>query len=144
MSRLRNYINFSSHEKKMFFLALYYSAFARYLTFFYSIKQFSKFLGEHNTETPENHIVELDEILGIIRKSVRRGAKYTPWRTKCMEEAIIAKFLLKKLKLQSTIYFGVSKNNNKEMIAHAWLRCGDIIITGYKGVKKFTKVASFS
>ena len=32
----------------------------------------------------------------------------------------------------STLYFGLSKNENGELQAHAWLRTGAVVVTGEK------------
>jgi len=46
-------------------------------------------------------------------------------------------------KLPSTIYFGLSKNEKDNLIAHAWLRLGSRIITGKHGHEQYTVVASY-
>ncbi len=61
-----------------------------------------------------------------------------------MVEAIIAQKMLKTLGHDTTIYFGVAKDDTKKLKAHAWLRCGNTIVTGKKGMNKFTVVSCFS
>ena len=40
------------------------------------------------------------------------------------------------------MYLGVGLDENKKMIAHAWLRCGQLYVTGGDG-HEYTTVACF-
>ncbi|NQY10591.1 MAG: lasso peptide biosynthesis B2 protein [Flavobacteriales bacterium] len=63
----------------------------------------------------------------------------------CFEQALTAAKMLKKRKLSSTIYFGVQKDaeHKTKLKAHAWVRSGEITLTGASGHKKFNVVAYF-
>jgi hypothetical protein len=52
-----------------------------------------------------------------------------------------ARKLLMKKHISSTLYLGVGKDND-QMIAHAWLRCGNMYVTGGDG-KNYSMVAKF-
>ncbi|MBI9036372.1 MAG: lasso peptide biosynthesis protein, partial [Bacteroidales bacterium] len=36
------------------------------------------------------------------------------------------------------------KDKDEQLKAHAWVRCGNIIVTGKKGMTKFTVVGTFT
>lgn len=57
----------------------------------------------------------------------------TPWQSLCMVRALTAKKLLNRKGYPCTLYMGLIKDNNGEMAAHAWLRCGGSYITGGTG-----------
>lgn len=80
-----------------------------------------------------------------IQLAIGRGCIRSPWRTKCFEQALAAKRMLRKRGLVTTIYFGVCKDpkDNKKFIAHAWLDCEDVRITGGNNVDQYTVLASF-
>jgi hypothetical protein len=42
------------------------------------------------------------------------------------------------------MFLGVNKDEEKNLTAHAWLKCGEIFITGKRGYQKFTVVSSFT
>lgn len=86
---------------------------------------------------------EQKTICFLVHRAVRRCIGRTPWRYKCFEQAITARLMLEKRKIPNTLYLGV-QNNNMKLKAHAWLRCGDDIITGSKGKDNFIVVAAFS
>jgi hypothetical protein len=55
-----------------------------------------------------------------------------------------AKAMLKWRGVPSTLYLGLAKNNETQLEAHAWLRCGEHVLTGYKGMGRYTVIASFA
>lgn len=76
--------------------------------------------------------------------AVTRASRYSPWRAKCFEQALAALLMLRRRRLQCIIYFGVDKkNNNGELIAHAWLSSNGQIITGGKHTHQYTIVGKF-
>lgn len=108
----------------------------------FPLKWYAAFLGIQQASTPEIPI-EDPRVRTIIR-AIARGKKYSPWNIKCLAEAIAAQHMLHKRKIPSTLYLGIARKDDHEIIAHAWLRCGNSILTGRRGVKKFTVVSSFA
>lgn len=68
----------------------------------------------------------------------------TPWESKCLVRALTAQRMLKKRDVYTTLYLGVGKDTNNKMLAHAWLRCGEFIMTGGRERDRFKEVAKFS
>lgn len=131
----------SKIERKLFLEALFTSLIIRIILIFISFKNYSQKIGKLNIV--HNNVSYNDELIHNIRNAVKRAAKYSLWRNKCLEQAITAKKMLKKRKTNSTIYFGLCKNNNK-LEAHAWLKVGEIFVVGEKNHKKYTVVAYYS
>ncbi len=78
-----------------------------------------------------------------IEHAVRRASRYTLHGSKCYDQALTAKALLGQIGLPATIYFGLAKESDSQLIAHAWVRCGERIISGKTGMERFTVVACF-
>ena len=108
------------------------------------LRWFSGLLGEFNKtsdfEINQNQI----EIIKLIKKNIRRSKRVLPWKVKCFEEAIAAKMVLKKQKIKSTLYLGVDKDKEQKLIAHAWLKAGDYIVTGRQGREKYAVVGFYN
>ena len=68
------------------------------------------------------------------------AARRAPWRTECLEQAIAAKAMLRRRGIASTLYLGVAR----EVAPHAWLRVGDVNVTGGSDVARYAVVASFA
>jgi hypothetical protein len=54
--------------------------------------------------------------------------------------------MLKRRRIAATLYLGVAKKKDQpeQLAAHAWLRCGDAILTGAAGHRQFAVVAVFA
>lgn len=101
------------------------------------------FLGKHMEESDNKENTEN----GFIRRlswAIELMSSYTPWESKCLVQAITGKLLLRQKRLENTLYLGVAKTKEEGMIAHAWLRSGDDIVTGKCDSKEFTVVATFA
>ncbi|GAB4300113.1 MAG: lasso peptide biosynthesis B2 protein [Marinilabiliales bacterium] len=144
MSFLIKYKKLSAQEKKLFWKAWFWLFVARLNTTFLPSKKYLKKLGRDKTLTSENNMPEHEEYVRILKKSIRRAVKYTPFKTKCLQQAYAGKIILNKANIPSTVYFGLAKDKNNKLIAHAWLRTGNIIVTGEKEKSKFTVVQYIS
>ena len=78
-----------------------------------------------------------------VEHAVRRASRYTLYDSKCYDQALTAKALLGQLGLPATIYFGLAKDAESQLSAHAWVRSGNKIITGKAGIERFTVIAFF-
>ena len=142
--RIAKFLHSTSIEKRLFFKALFYSVKYRIITSLFPFKYYVSDLGisqTNNSTSPTNN-----QLLTItsVYKAVRRSSIYLPFGQKCLIEAIVAKQLLKQHNISSTLYLGVSRDNNRQLIAHAWLKCGDYIVTGRKGSKNFSVVEYYT
>jgi hypothetical protein len=82
----------------------------------------------------------------MVGQAVCSAALYTPWESVCLPQAVAGQWMLKRRHLAGTVYLGLAKDGAKpeQLAAHAWLRCGDVILTGREGHRQFTVVATFS
>ncbi len=76
--------------------------------------------------------------------AVRRASSLTPWPSVCLPQAITAKALLRRQGIPSTLYLGAAFDEGKSLLAHAWLRCGPLYVTGGPGHERYGVVASFA
>lgn len=83
------------------------------------------------------------EKIKLIARVMHRIKRYLPFRFKCLTAAFIAKYLLKKEKIESTLYIGVGKSDDK-LNAHAWLECNGYTVTGKEEKNKFTPVVFYT
>jgi hypothetical protein len=108
---------------------------------FMPFKKIASWMGNLGVES----IPDLDStpIAINIEHAIRRASRYTMHDSKCYDQALTAKALLGQSRLPATIYFGLAKESDNQLIAHAWVRCGDSIISGKVGMERFTVVACF-
>lgn len=138
------YRRLSREEKKIFWLSFRYLFSAFIKTSFFPMKSYVKNLGTHNKESDQDECIENNDILLKLKSGIRRTSKYAPFKSKCLQQAYAGKIILNQKQIPSTIYFGVAKDEKKGLKAHAWLRSGNKIICGEKGMNQFTVVSFFS
>jgi hypothetical protein len=141
---LRKYYSIEKTERKILNRTFIWLIYAFILVRIVPLRWFSHLLGEFNSEIncdlSENEI----KLIAITKKNIRRLKKRIPWKVKCFEEAIAAKKVLEKYKINSTLYLGVNKSVKNSLIAHAWLKSGEVFITGEKGHKQYAITGFYS
>ncbi len=131
-------------ELGLFLKAVCWTGIARILILFVPLRRFSFLLGTHMKETPNISSAENLDLLKKVALAIIRTSRFVPWRCLCYEQAIAAKMILRKYGLETTMYYGVAKDQDKKLIAHAWVRCGNYIVTGGRGMNIFTVVGTFA
>lgn len=126
------------HEYKLFAEAWYFLAKARLMLVFREFKEIVPSL-EGDADARKGSIEELQSI----KLSIARACTKSPWRTKCFEQALAAGLMLQRRNIQRATYFGVRKNTSGSIDAHAWLKSGDFIVTGWQQVNTYTVIAEF-
>jgi hypothetical protein len=79
------------------------------------------------------------ELLQRIGYAVGAAAGNVPWRSDCFPQSIAGSMLLKHHGYGSTIHLGVKRVGDGELEGHAWLTCGDVVVTGGEGLDRFVE-----
>lgn len=143
LKKLKIYIHLPRVEKELFFKAVRLALYYRLLTSLLPFKFYASRIGVRGKELASTSDYEMDILKNTFR-AVRRSAHYLPFKEKCFIDALVAKKLLEKQGYASTLYLGIKKEYNKKMLAHAWLKCNDIIVIGKRGHSEFIVVEKFS
>jgi len=133
-------------ERLLLLEALVLLAVARLMVLILPFKWLAVSLGRHMNESG-TQVNPSDLLFALmVSQAVRSAANNTPWKSVCLPQAVAGQWMLKRRRIAATLYLGVAKNENKteKLAAHAWLRCGDVILTGAPGHRQFTVVATFS
>lgn len=117
---------------------------ARVLILIVPFRKLQPYLGRHNEETSYKIEKETYKVAHQISWMTQSIATHTPWQSKCLVQAIVAQYLLKKKSIPTTLYLGVTKSERKGLLAHAWLRCGKMYITGGRSKDAFKIISKFS
>ncbi len=86
-------------------------------------------------ESPDAKVIER------IRDAVARANRVSPWRNRCLVSSLAGRCMLRSRRIQSQISLGVAKGSDGKMVAHAWLRSGEIEIVERRG--DYTELFSF-
>jgi len=103
-------------------------------------------LGRHMQEDQSRVTPACMRTARMVGGAVRSAAGWTPWGSVCLPQAAAAKWMLKRRNIPATVYLGVMKDESRpeKLAAHAWVRCGEFILTGAKGHQQYTVVSKFS
>jgi hypothetical protein len=143
-ANFHRFFNINHFERFLFLKAGLIASIYSCIIFFFPFKWYVKWLGEKDKpELIDNSSANLEKIKRIER-AMLRVKRYFPWRIKCLASAMAAKYLLGKMNISSTIFLGVTKENPEKIIAHAWLQCSDITVTGKEEKAKFTALVFFT
>ena len=65
-----------------------------------------------------------------VRSAVFRANKVLFGLAKCFAISLTLKRMLHKRGISSTLYLGVKKGESHRLLAHAWLKCGEVTVYG--------------
>ena len=97
-------------------------------------------IGDLGYETPVQATPRDARLVHELMESMFRRFR---WKDSCLIRALTAKRLLNSLGHTCTLYMGVRKSGVEAMTAHAWLRCGKLIVTGGESREGYTVTAVF-
>lgn len=143
MKKIVLFFELSILDKFLIIEALLFLGISRIFLFMFEFKKIAPYLGEHMKKSLDENS-ETNQVKAIkVSWAINLMSRHTFWESKCMVQAMTAKMMLKRRRIKSTLYLGVAKNDTRGFIAHAWVSCGDLIVTGAKGVNQFTVVSMF-
>lgn len=140
VNKFRRYL---FQDKLLILKAFFITGIMRFILIVIPFRRLKKYLGKYNEESDIDINCKHKYIIEKISWAVTKISRYTPWNSRCFVQALTAQRLLYEQGLESTLYLGVCKSENDGKIdAHAWIRCGNMYVTGGNG-DKFYIVAKF-
>ena len=143
MNKFVAFFRLNIEQKLLLMEAVLLLGISRILLLTAEFKKIAPYLGEHmkesSNELNELHLSEAKKVSW----AVNTMSGHTLWESKCLAQAMTAKRMLNRRKIRSTLYLGVARDEEGQMIAHAWVKSGDLILTGARGMEKFTVVSVF-
>lgn len=142
--KIKTLFKIKNQDKLAFIKAFIYMGYFRAFILFVPFNKLRKRMGKIKLESPQEvddecykKAVRIARIVGIV-------SYHTPWESKCLVQALTAQKMLKKQGVSTTLYLGVKKDNNNQMLAHAWIRCGDYFVTGGGNRHGYAVVVKFA
>ena len=139
-SRLLRFVQLDSADKWLLLRATAWLAIARIMLLVMPFRHLSARLSATSNSTQ----AESDQVLlQRIAYAISAAANNVPWRSDCFPQTIAARMLLSRFGCASTIHFGVDRVGDDGLAAHAWLTCGETIVTGAKDLHRYTELHRF-
>jgi Transglutaminase-like superfamily len=145
-SALRKLGALSGSERRMLVRATVSLAIMRIAVVVLPFRTIARALGLHEGWTPSAIDPVERRRAAQIGRAVRSAASHTPWDSTCLMQALAAAALLRRSRIGATLYLAVAKDaaTPEGMIAHAWLSCGELVLTGGAERERFTPIARFA
>lgn len=99
-------------------------------------------LGAHMAESHDAPAGAARREAALIRWAVESAARHLPWKPMCLPQAIAAQWMLRRRRIPCTLYLGVDPGQRYD--AHAWVRVGQVIVTGGPLQERFAVVSTFA
>ena len=125
----------SPGDKWLFLLAVYWLGVARLWLSFVPFPRLAERLGSANQSGEANA-----DVLQRVSRAISSAAANVPWRADCFPQAIATHKLLKRCKLSSSIHLGVDLSGDAELLAHAWVTCGGIVVIGEFELDRYAEI----
>ncbi len=150
LKKLRQFAVLNFQQKYIFIAAWFLLGWMRVAILTVSFKRLVRALEHHRDTTAARTLDEYQIIQAIeIGRMVERAARYTPWQSRCLAQVLVVQRLLAARGISGQFFLAVRKGgsesaNPDSLFAHAWVRCGDVIVNGGRGHEQFVVVSSFS
>jgi hypothetical protein len=129
--KLRKFVSLDTKKRRYLVRAVYELLIARWS---FSRRSVEQIVRDFQIGRP----VPLAEQLGndgrfdinCVSWAITVGGQHVPWRSDCLIQAMAAHRWLRRNGVTGEFYLGVAKQDDASMIAHAWLKAGDLTVTG--------------
>lgn len=151
--KIRTAASLPPRDKAWFAMLYPMSGLVRAALLLLPFRRLARFLGVPHGNIQLTPLATPDQV----RLAARIGAacalvaRYTPWQSLCLVQAVMAKTLLDHYRIPYALYLGVSKPGARAgtqgevpgLKAHAWVAVGPRVIAGRDGHRAFTVVSTF-
>ena len=108
---------------------------ARLVIFFVPFKKIVLLLGQLKKKVD---VSQKMPVLDRVVLGINRASSLSFHRSRCYDRALAAKWMLQIRNIHAVIYFGVAKEQESGLSAHAWVSVGERIVVGGEDAEKFT------
>lgn len=144
MRRLGKFFRLSGGEKRRFLEAAFWLTIFRAAVLCVPFRVIAGLLGRQRGETAVTFSgpAARGEVLAVAR-ALRVMGRSLPWESTCLVKAAAGKRMLSRRSIPATLYLGVARDDVHQVAAHAWLRSGDVILTGAEERARYTVICTF-
>ncbi len=145
--KLSTFLQLRFKVKCLFIIIFFLTGIARLAINCLPLKHLSKYFGTLYKNTQLSTVISKTQLQRaiVLNRTIRLTAKYTPWDSNCLTQALVAKFWCQRLRIPYVLYIGFAKDKTKPegYAAHAWLTAGPIAITGQYSFSSFQVISSY-
>jgi hypothetical protein len=143
---LNTFSGLSSRRKRLLPVAAYAIVATMARVKFCSFRRFAAALGRGGRESEFDLSTDQQLLAQDVEWAIAAISRRLFPRPTCLMQAAAAKRVLAGQGIPATLYFGVAPDagNGRAINAHAWLRCGNRIVTGRAEARRYRPLAWFA
>ena len=136
-SKIARFRQLEAKDKLLLLKAVGWLAVARIML---ATNSFEK-LTEKLADAGQSNGLEPDPVeLRRMSYAISAAANNVPWRSDCFPQSIAGRLMLRRCGLPSTIHLGVERTGEANLAGHAWLTCGETVVTGGGDLDRYTEL----
>lgn len=109
------------------------------------VRHWPRLLGAAQAETPPDLDPPQRRAAQEVTWSLRNVSPHVGWRADCLPQAFAAVFMLRRRGVPTTLYLGAQLTPDRAALrGHAWVRAGEMIVTGAPGHHGYGVVSAFA
>lgn len=145
-TRLRKLRGVPSRDRALLLRAAVSLAITRAAIAVMPFRLITQALGLRRVGVPPPRDVPCPNVAWRVGWAVRTAAANLPWSSTCLTQAVAGALMLSRSGVGPTLSVGVAKDGRAPncLIAHAWLRCGEAVLTGETEEDRFVELATFA
>lgn len=89
---------------------------------------------------PPKEKVETSKIIASVISGL---SSRTPFASTCLVKVLAMHKMLERRKIPHTVHFGITKNQSRELNAHAWLSVAGEVLIGGENLQDFQEISRF-
>ncbi len=143
-SKLATFRRLSRANRWLTLEALIWLGLSRLAVLTLPFRWIAPYMGQTQAVSPVDDASVDEEQVKRVARAIRWTSRHTPWDSNCLAQALTAKRMLHRRRINCTLYLGLAKDQDDQLEAHAWLRSGAFILTGGRGSRRYAVVATFA
>jgi hypothetical protein len=136
MRLVARYFSFSHRDRRALYEAGFCLVWARLLLLF-PFRRIAPFLGRAEPVNAARPVAALSDEQRreavAVRRALLRISRHLPWHSSCLVCAIAGRIMLRRRRMHSPV----------ALAAHAWLRSGDVDVTGADVASQYSPIVAF-
>jgi hypothetical protein len=120
--KIRKYYSLSGDKRRLLTEAVFFLFAAKMALSFFPVKTVLRvsIFAKKTVSKPDM------EILNKVKWALNNADRLALWKNRCLVKSIAGRWMLHRREIESNIFFGVRRDSNKKLVAHAWLRAGNV------------------
>jgi Transglutaminase-like superfamily len=122
--------------------AAFFLVLMRAAVLLFSFQSIARWLGLEQEDAAADIAPAQANAAAEVARAVDTVAMRMPWNT-CLVQTLAAAAMMRRRSIPCTLCLGVAKGE-RQIVAHAWLRCGKAVLAGASGHQRFAVISAFS